>query len=121
MALDVVAESGQDFEGWLAARRQPSRSPPDAVEREGYDVFMRSRCATCHTIRGTDANGQVAPDLTHLATRSTLGAGTLANTPEHLAAWILDPQSVKPGNQMPPTPLSHEQLHALVAYLQTLR
>ena len=64
---------------------------------------------TCHTIRGTDAAGQVAPDLTHLATRSTLGAGTLSNTPEHLAAWIRDPQSVKPGNQMPPTPLSHEE------------
>ena len=82
---------------------------------------MQSRCATCHTIRGTEAAGQVAPDLTHLAARSTLGAGTLSNTPEHLAAWIRDPQSVKPGNQMPPTPLSHEDLQALVAYLQILR
>jgi len=121
MAIDVIAQSDEDFHGWLAAMRQPSRSPPGPVEREGHDVFMRSHCATCHTIRGTDAAGQVAPDLTHLASRSTLGAGTLANTPEHLAAWIRDPQRVKPGNQMPPTPLSHEDLQSLVAYLRTLR
>jgi cytochrome c oxidase subunit 2 len=121
MALDVVAESDEQFEGWLTQMRQPARSPPGPVERAGHDVFMRSRCATCHTIRGTDAHGQVAPDLTHLATRSTIGAGTLSNTPEHLAAWIRDPQSIKPGNQMPPTPLSREDLQALVAYLRTLQ
>ena len=121
MALDVVAESDEDFESWLAAMRLPSRSPPGEVEREGYDVFMRSRCSTCHTIRGTDAAGQVAPDLTHVATRSTIGAGTLANTPDHLAEWIRDPQRIKPGNQMPPTPLSHRDLQALVAYLRTLQ
>jgi cytochrome c oxidase subunit II len=121
MAIDVVAESDEDFESWLSAMRQPSRSPPGAVERDGQEVFMRSRCATCHTIRGTDAAGQVAPDLTHLATRRTLGAGTVPNTPEHLAGWIRDPQRVKPGNQMPPTPLSHEDLQSLVAYLRTLR
>ena len=85
------------------SRRAIRRARP---ARTGRDVFMQARCAGCHTIRGTDAAGQVAPDLTHIATRSTLGAGTLPNTPEHLAAWIRDPQRVKPGNQMPPNPLS---------------
>ena len=82
---------------------------------------MQARCAGCHTVRGTDAAGQIAPDLTHIATRSTLGAGTLPNTPENLAAWIRDPQRVKPGNQMPPNPLAADDLQALVAYLETLR
>jgi cytochrome c oxidase subunit 2 len=121
MALDVVAEPDAEFEQWLDAMRRPAQPPADARERSGHDVFMQTRCATCHTVQGTDAAGQVAPDLTHVATRSTLGAGTLANTPEHLAAWIRDPQGLKPGNQMPPTPLSNDDLGALVAYLETLR
>lgn len=121
MALDVVAESDQNFDRWLTAMRQSAPAPGDATARRGYDVFMQARCAGCHTIRGTDAAAQIAPDLTHIATRSTLGAGTLANTPANLAGWILDPQHVKPGNQMPPNLMAADDLQALVAYLETLR
>jgi cytochrome c oxidase subunit II len=121
MALDVVAEPDRDFEGWLDAMRQPGRDPPEPTPRKGRDVFMQARCAGCHTVRGTDAAGQIAPDLTHIATRSTLGAGTLPNTPENLADWIQDPQRLKPGNQMPANPLAADDLHALVEYLETLR
>jgi cytochrome c oxidase subunit 2 len=121
MAFDVVAETEAEFERWLQGRRQSAREPQNAVERQGHEVFMTTRCASCHTVRGTAANGQIAPDLTHVASRSTLGAGTLPNTPEHLAAWIRDPQASKPGNQMPPNPLSSEQARALLAYLATLQ
>jgi cytochrome c oxidase subunit II len=121
MALDIVAESDQDFEGWLTAMRQPARDPQDPQPRRGRDVFMQGRCAGCHTIAGTDAAGRLAPDLTHIATRSTVGAGTLPNTRGTLAAWIVDPQHAKPGNQMPPNALSSDDLQALVAYLETLR
>ena len=121
IALDVIAESNDDFYRWLDGMRQPARDPPDAVSRAGRDIFMQARCAACHTVRGTDAAGQAAPDLTHIATRSTLGAGTLVNTPEHMAAWIRDPQASKPGNQMPANPLSAHDTQALVAYLETLR
>jgi cytochrome c oxidase subunit II len=121
MALDVVAEEDRQFEGWLEAMRQPGRDPAALAARRGRDVFMQARCAACHAIRGTAAAAQIAPDLTHLATRRTLGAGTLSNTPENLAAWIRDPQRVKPGNQMPPNQLAADDLEALVAYLETLR
>lgn len=121
MALDVVAENDRDFEGWLNAMRQPGHDPPESAVRRGRDVFMQARCAGCHAIRGTEAAGQLAPDLTHIASRSTLGAGTLPNTAESLSSWIRDPQRLKPGNQMPPNPLSDDDLHALVAYLETLR
>jgi cytochrome c oxidase subunit 2 len=121
MALDVVAESDQDFEEWLDAMRQPGRDPAESTPRKGREVFMQARCAGCHTVRGTEAASQIAPDLTHIATRSTLGAGTLPNTPENLASWIRDPQRVKPGNQMPPNPLAADDLQAVVAYLETLR
>ena len=121
MAFDVVVESDEEFARWLDAMRQPGRDPPDATARKGRDVFMQTRCAGCHTVRGSDAAGQTAPDLTHIASRSTLGAGSLPNTPDNLATWIRDPQRVKPGNQMPPNLLADDDLHALVAYLETLR
>jgi cytochrome c oxidase subunit II len=121
MAFDIVAEPQADFDRWLAAMRQPARPPQSAAEQHGRDVFMNTRCAACHTVQGTGAHGQVAPDLTHIATRSTIGAGTLPNTREHLQAWVRDPQASKPGNQMPPNPLSADDLQALLTYLDTLR
>jgi cytochrome c oxidase subunit 2 len=121
MALEVIAESDEDFQEWLDGMRQPARDPPDSISKAGRDVFMQARCAGCHTVRGSDAAGQVAPDLTHIARRHTLGAGTLTNTPEHMATWIRDPQAQKPGNQMPPNPVPADEVQALVAYLETLR
>ena len=121
MAFDVIAESQADFDRWLSAMRRPA-SPPATPETEhGREVFDSARCAGCHAVEGTGAAGLLGPNLTHIATRSTLGAGTLANTPEHLAAWIRDPQTIKPGNQMPANPMSDADLQALVAYLETLR
>ena len=121
MALDVVAEPQADFDRWLEGMRQPGGEPHSEAEQRGRDLFMSARCAGCHTVRGTDAHGQIAPDLTHFASRRTLGAGTLPNTPEHLAAWVRDPQASKPGNQMPPNPLMSADIDALVAYLGALR
>jgi cytochrome c oxidase subunit II len=121
MAFDIVAEADDSFVRWLDRMRQPAPDPRDPVARRGREVFMTGRCAGCHTIRGTEAHGQIAPDLTHLAARSTLGAGTLPNTPEHLDAWVRDPQASKPGNQMPPNPMTPDDRQALVAYLGTLR
>jgi cytochrome c oxidase subunit 2 len=121
MAFDVVAEPDAEFERWLDGMRQPAREPAEASARRGRDLFMAARCAGCHTVAGTPAHGQVAPDLTHVGTRSTIGAGTLPNTPEHMLAWVRDPQSSKPGNQMPPNPLSADDLHAVVVYLESLK
>jgi cytochrome c oxidase subunit II len=121
MAFEIVAEPEATFTGWLDGMRRQASDPEGAVARRGRDVFMSARCAGCHTIRGTEARGQLAPDLTHLATRSTLGAGTLPNTPEHLDAWVRNPQTSKPGNQMPSNPMGADNLQALLAYLSSLR
>jgi cytochrome c oxidase subunit 2 len=121
MAFDIVAESEGEFDRWLEAMRQPAPDPRDETERHGRDVFMTARCAACHTVGGTNAHGQIAPDLTHVASRRSLGAGTLPNTPEHLSAWVRDPQASKPGNQMPPNVLPSDQTQALLAYLERLR
>jgi cytochrome c oxidase subunit 2 len=72
-------------------------------------------------VRGTPARGELGPDLTHLATRLTLAAATLPNTPGHRYGWVANPQAIKPGNKMPAVPLSRDQLDAIVRYLGTLR
>jgi cytochrome c oxidase subunit 2 len=81
---------------------------------------MTSACASCHRIAGTPADGTVGPDLTHLATRTTLAAGTIPNSPGELAAWISNPQAIKPGDHMPALGLPRSKISQLVAYLETL-
>jgi cytochrome c oxidase subunit 2 len=121
MAFDVVAEPADAFEAWLKASRAPASEPADDLARHGREVFLSAPCASCHTIRGTDAAGRNGPDLTHLASRRRIAAGTLANAAGHLAGWILDPQSLKPGAAMPATSMDGRDLEALVAYLGELR
>src|SRR4029453_12148314 len=121
MALFVVAEPPDDFEQWLMANRAPAPVPATAEQQRGKDVFERGPCAMCHAIAGTSAGGRSGPDLTHIASRSTIGAGTLPNTKGHLAGWIADPQQIKPGNRMPPPALSGEELQAVLAFLETLK
>jgi cytochrome c oxidase subunit 2 len=112
MALVVVAQPRAEFDAWLANMARPAA----AASGNGAQVFAQN-CASCHTIRGTTARGQVGPDLTHLATRRTIGAVTLVNDPAHLRRWVRDSQAYKPGNLMPPMPLGRADLNALVGYL----
>jgi cytochrome c oxidase subunit II len=121
MAFTVVAEESDAFERWVSGQRPVAPPPSSAEHASGLAVVERGPCAMCHTIRGTIANGRFGPDLTHVATRSTLAAGTVANTPDNLARWIKDPQHLKPGTRMPSTGLSDQELRAVVAYLQTLK
>jgi cytochrome c oxidase subunit 2 len=121
MGLVVQAEAAPRFRTWLADAGKPARTPADRLARTGRSAFLDGSCSACHTIRGTSATGDVGPDLTHLGSRTTLGALTVSNTPADLAAWLTDNQHVKPGNQMPDVPLSARDLHALVAYLESLR
>jgi cytochrome c oxidase subunit 2 len=120
MAISVIAEPPEEFARWLDGQRAAGVEPAGDGPRRGRRVFETRSCALCHTVRGADANGTLGPDLTHIGSRTTLAAGTLPNTSRDLARWIVDPQSVKPGSNMPPTELSGDDLAALVAYLETL-
>lgn len=121
MALWIVAEPEDRFHAWLEQQAKPAAAPSDAVKQRGMEVFMSHACMLCHTISGTPAAGQVAPNLTHLASRKTIAAGTLANTRGNLSGWITDPQSIKPGNHMATIPLAPDDLQALVEYLVSLK
>jgi len=120
MAIYVIVESQADFDEWKARQIQPAADVSDATARRGRDAFMSSACPLCHTVRGTDAAGIVGPDLTHVASRRSLAAGTVPNSRGNLAAWIADPQGVKPGCHMPRVSLSSTDLQAITTYLTGL-
>jgi len=84
-------------------------------------VFQDASCSSCHAIRGTNANSDVGPDLTHVGSRTTLAAVTIPNGDASLRDWITDNQHIKPGNQMPDIRLPGSQLDALVVYLEGLK
>jgi len=121
MAFAVVAEPAEKFQAWIQHQRQVAAAPRTDQERRGQEVFLQTTCVMCHTVRGTPAGARVGPELTHVASRLTLAAGTLPNTRGHLAGWIINSQSVKPGNRMPPNPLSPDDAQAVLAYLRSLR
>lgn len=121
MALMVVVHSPEEYRAWAARQLAPAAAPAGTVQQVGQQVFLTRGCVLCHAVRGTPANADAGPDLTHLASRLTLAAGTLPNTRGHLAGWISNPQVVKPGNRMPRVPLDSEELQSLLAYLESLR
>ncbi|HEX3251890.1 MAG TPA: cytochrome c oxidase subunit II, partial [Pyrinomonadaceae bacterium] len=121
MALWVVAESQEQFNAWRQSQTQTSIPPATDTQKHGQQVFLTSTCVMCHAINGTPAGSNVGPNLTHVATRSMIGAATLVNTREHLAQWIKDSQSFKPGNKMPQNNLADADLQSLVDYLQSLK
>jgi cytochrome c oxidase subunit II len=121
MAILVVADPPDTFDRWLGAERRSAAAAADPVAARGRLVLERTSCAGCHTVRGTAANGRVGPDLTHFGSRRTIGAGILPNTRGNLGGWIVNSQTVKPGNRMPPQPLTAEELQALLAYLDSLK
>ncbi|MFT4067032.1 cytochrome c oxidase subunit II [Paraburkholderia sp.] len=120
MAFEVIAQDAAAFNAWRDAQARAA-SPPtgDAAVAAGQHLFGE-RCAGCHTIRGTSADGLQAPDLTHLGSRRTIAASALSNTPDHLLDWIEHAQQIKPDALMPSIALTANEAAALSAYLATL-
>lgn len=121
MALFVIADSQDDFDQWAAAQRQAPSPPAEEELAAGRQTFLAKPCAACHTIRGTDATGKTGPDLTHVGSRRTIAAGLFETTRGSLAAWIADPQTIKPGNNMPMVPLTPDELRSISAYMASLK
>jgi cytochrome c oxidase subunit 2 len=121
MALDVTVESPAAFARWRAAQLVSPPPPATPLAQAGQALVTNGACASCHTIAGTNASGQVAPDLSHVAGRRSLAAGALAMNHRNLAGWIANPQDAKPGNNMPAVPMNARELAAITAYLETLR
>jgi cytochrome c oxidase subunit 2 len=113
----VIADPPDRFDQWWNDQLAPAPQPQVA---EGEQLFL-TKCGACHAVRGTVAGGRLGPDLSHLMSRTTIGAGLLTNNPANLSGWITSPQTAKPGVQMPNIDLSGPQLTALRTYLATLK
>jgi cytochrome c oxidase subunit II len=112
MRIMVIADSPDDFAAWVKQQAGIPPKPVTADEQLGAKIYRENICTNCHL-------RSVGPDLTHIASRRTLAAGALENTPENLAAWLHDPDDFKPGSNMPNFKLSPGDVRALVAFLET--
>jgi cytochrome c oxidase subunit II len=122
MALEVIAQSRTDFAAWSAQQAQPHLQPSTAsLSISAGQKLFDERCAGCHAIRGSPAQGAQAPDLTHLNTRRLIAAGMLANTAANQLDWVTHAQQIKPESMMPSMILSREEADDLSAFLATLR
>lgn len=129
MRILVVALPESKFNEWVKSKQQlasftrEALAGPDgqAAMRRGLEVFNQVGCAECHAIKGTSANGKVGPDLTHVGSRLTLGAGTIPNNHGNMGGWVANPQALKPGNKMPATYIEPEPFHALIHFLMRLK
>ncbi|MCB5175724.1 cytochrome c oxidase subunit II [Microvirga lenta] len=122
MAFDVLAMEDAEFSAWRAAQAAPAREPVTPFLERGRELFRSGGCGNCHAIRGTEANGQFGPDLTHVGSRRTIGAGQFPNNIGTLGGWIANTQHLKPGVRMPSYGmLTGEDLRAIAGYLESLK
>ena len=131
MRQRVFAHSEGDFESWAIAQAAPAAVPASGSAAAGWETFQVV-CASCHAIDGTSAGAQLAPNLTHFASRTTFAGATLSNTEGHLREWLRDPSSLKPMRPdrndlaegrilgMPNFGLSDGEIDDLIALLETL-
>ena len=111
-----------EFDNWLDKQRENAAAPTDAAARRGQHIFVRSGCGACHSVRGTDARGAIGPDLTHVGSRLSVGAGILPNSTESLQRWLSLTGHIKPDAEMPAFDvLPENELLDLVAYLEQLK
>jgi cytochrome c oxidase subunit 2 len=125
MRTMVIAEPEAEFAAWEANERGPAIATTTDAAARGAQLFADMTCVKCHGIASAAPNAvelpRVAPDLTHIARRKTLAAGRLDNTPANLAAWLKDPQAIKPGSHMPSLQLTDAKVADLVAYFESLQ
>lgn len=117
MRLRVIVQNEQEFGAWLTEQSQPL-SASGKLAQQGALLFQQRTCANCHAVDSSTLAPNIGPNLAHLATRETLGAGVIENTPGNLAAWLRDPDDIKPESLMPNVNLSEDEIAALVAYLE---
>ncbi|RZJ08881.1 MAG: cytochrome c oxidase subunit II [Rubrivivax sp.] len=122
MGFVVIAHDEADWQRWMAARLAPPAVSLNAEALRGQQLFNEFGCAACHRVAGTEAQGVAGPDLTHVGSRRSLGAGILSNTRATLIGWIGDSQSIKPNNRMPAyRSLKADELNALASYMEALK
>lgn len=124
MRLKLFVDPPAQFEAWLANQKAPRVMPTDSARAgeywRGQQIFETHACRGCHTVRGL-TEGPVGPDLTHFASRTTIGGGMFERSDSSLAHWILKANQLKQGSSMPGFPVPAKDLRPLILWLQSLR
>jgi cytochrome c oxidase subunit 2 len=121
MGIMAVVLPKEQFGAWRNAQIAPAVPPEDAVRQQGASIFQNKACVMCHTVRGSSAGSRVGPDLTHFGSRKSIASATLPMSRGNIAAWVVDPQGIKPGTNMPNVSLAADEIDPLVSYLEGLR
>lgn len=121
MRIRVVVLTPEKYQRWLTHQATPASIPLAESAARGLDLFQKKTCVNCHAVRGINENTRVGPDLTHFASRESLGSGILGNDPANLRRWLQNPQDVKPGCHMPNFHLEDREVDDLVAFIETLK
>jgi cytochrome c oxidase subunit 2 len=122
MSFFVVVEREQDFERWLARQAEPAASPRGQTATRGGELFVANGCGACHSVRGTPADGVIGPDLTHVGSRHSVGAGVLETRADAFLQWLRRTNELKPSVLMPAFGmLPPDDLRALAVYLEGLK
>ena len=122
MAFYVVALLPDEYEAWVAEQMEPADEPDSPFLEQGKRLFLANGCGSCHRVAGTPAGGLLGPDLTHIGSRVSIGAGILPNNVGTLGGWISSAQHIKPDNLMPSFGnLQGEELRAIAAYMESLK
>jgi cytochrome c oxidase subunit 2 len=122
MAFTVIAESPQDHAAWIDRQSLPAKSPANDTERNGATLFAAAGCGACHAIDGTSASGTIGPNLTHFASRQSVGIDQHSVSHDNVVRFLTEGQTIKPRNHMPEFRFlrSHER-DAIASYLLSLR
>jgi len=121
MMFKVFVSPQNEFDAWVAQQKAPVPAPDStSLAAKGLAIFQKGQCVACHMIDGV-SYGVVGPNLSKVATRTTIAAGMFENTPDNLKAWIMDAPTHKPGSIMPNMNVSAADAEALAAFLQTRR
>lgn len=121
MHIQIVVDAPEQFQEWVNNQKAPIAANLTGQAAIGEQMFLTASCTACHTIRGTKAQGQVGPDLTHFASRAKFAGGTFDNTPENVSQWIQHPRELKPGTVMPDLGIMPNMGDTIAAFLETLK
>jgi cytochrome c oxidase subunit 2 len=116
----VIAKDQADFDAWVR-QQQALPAPATDAAAQGEQLFLVSACIGCHQIDGTAAQGKVGPNLTHVASRTSLAGGMFTNTEGNLKRWLKNPTALKEGSLMPNLNLSDADIEVLTAYMMSLK
>ncbi len=121
MRINVIAQTQNDFNKWLAANASDAAKPSDTLAMTGERLFQEKTCGNCHRVKGTEATAIVGPDLTHIGSRQEILTGLMKNNEANLYEWINHPQQIKPGAHMPDFIFDKDSVNAIAHYLSGLK